>query len=153
MKIYSISQTPPNFKQRTSPEVVHNSRNEASSLARIPFLFAKAGMLSTERVVTGCYWAVWGHTERKKEHVVMGSLGQSGILLQNASGHKCFRFPPLPPTHTHIQLHTNLETRSKTFTEIVTLPAQTGYAKKYIFKWVNDGEEKEYSKCPGNIFQ
>ena len=99
-KVYSVSQTPPNFKQRTSLEVVHNSRNEASSLTRIPFLSAKAGMLRTERVVTGCCWAVWGRTVIKKECVVMGSMGQSGILLQNASSHKCFSFPPsTPPPH------------------------------------------------------
>ena len=29
-----------NFEQMTSPEVVNNSGNEATSLARIPFLFA-----------------------------------------------------------------------------------------------------------------
>ena len=35
----SNSQTPPNFEQRTLLEVMHNSRNEATSLMRIPFLF------------------------------------------------------------------------------------------------------------------
>ena len=40
LKIHSVSQTSPNFEQRTSPEVVNNSGNEATSLARIPFLFA-----------------------------------------------------------------------------------------------------------------
>ena len=40
LKIHSVSQTPLNFEQRTSPEVRHNSGNEATSLARIPFLFA-----------------------------------------------------------------------------------------------------------------
>ena len=40
LKIHSVSQTTPNFKQMTSPEVVNNSGNEATSLARIPFLFA-----------------------------------------------------------------------------------------------------------------
>ena len=40
LKIHSISQTLPNFKQRTSTEVINNSGNEATSLARIPFLFA-----------------------------------------------------------------------------------------------------------------
>ena len=40
LKIHSVSQTQPNFKQRTLPEVVNNSGNEATSLARIPFLFA-----------------------------------------------------------------------------------------------------------------
>ena len=40
LKIHSVSQTSPNFKQTTSPEVVNNSGNEATSLARIPFLFA-----------------------------------------------------------------------------------------------------------------
>ena len=40
LKIHSVSQTSPNFKQTTSPEVVNNSGNEATSLTRIPFLFA-----------------------------------------------------------------------------------------------------------------
>ena len=40
LKIHSVSQTPPNFKQRTSLEVENNSGNEATSLMRIPFLFA-----------------------------------------------------------------------------------------------------------------
>ena len=40
LKIHSVSQTPLNFEQTTSPEVVNNSENEATSLARIPFLFA-----------------------------------------------------------------------------------------------------------------
>ena len=44
LKIHSVSQTPLNFKQRTSLEVVNNSRNEATSLMRILFLFASDGM-------------------------------------------------------------------------------------------------------------
>ena len=40
LKIHSVSQTQSNFEQKTSPEGVNNSRNEATSLARIPFLFA-----------------------------------------------------------------------------------------------------------------
>ena len=40
LKIHSVSQTSPNFEQTTSPEVVINSGNKATSLARIPFLFA-----------------------------------------------------------------------------------------------------------------
>ena len=40
LKIHSVSQTSPNFEQTTSPEVVNNSGNEATSLARILFLFA-----------------------------------------------------------------------------------------------------------------
>ena len=40
LKIHSISQTPLNFKQRTSLEVVKNSGNKATCLARILFLFA-----------------------------------------------------------------------------------------------------------------
>ena len=40
LKIHSITQTSPNFKQTTLLEVVNNSENEATSLARIPFLFA-----------------------------------------------------------------------------------------------------------------
>ena len=39
-KIHIVSQTSPNFKQTTSPEVVINRGNEAKSLARIQFLFA-----------------------------------------------------------------------------------------------------------------
>ena len=40
LKIHSVSQTPLNFEQKTSPEVVNNGGNEATSLARILFLFA-----------------------------------------------------------------------------------------------------------------
>ena len=40
LKIHSISQTSPNFEQRTSLEVVNNTGNEATSLTRILFLFA-----------------------------------------------------------------------------------------------------------------
>ena len=40
LKIHSISQTSPNFEQTTSPEVLNNSGNKATSLARIPLLFA-----------------------------------------------------------------------------------------------------------------
>ena len=40
LKINSVSQTSPNFKQTTSPEAVNNSGNEAISLTRILFLFA-----------------------------------------------------------------------------------------------------------------
>ena len=40
LKIHSVSQTPLNFEQRTLPEVVNYSRNKATSLARILFLFA-----------------------------------------------------------------------------------------------------------------
>ena len=46
LKIHSISQTPPNFKQKTSPEVVNNTVND--------------------RLLAGCYWAVWGCTLRQK---------------------------------------------------------------------------------------
>ena len=40
LKIHSVSQTSPNFEQTTAPEVVNNSENDATSLTRIPFLFA-----------------------------------------------------------------------------------------------------------------
>ena len=40
LKIHSISQTPLNFEQRTSLEVVNSSGNEAISLVRFSFLFA-----------------------------------------------------------------------------------------------------------------
>ena len=40
LKIHSISQTSQNFEHKTSPEVGNSSGNEATSLARIPFLFA-----------------------------------------------------------------------------------------------------------------
>ena len=40
LKIHSISQTSMNFEQTTSPEVVNNSGNEATSLMRSPFLVA-----------------------------------------------------------------------------------------------------------------
>ena len=34
LKVNSVSQTPPNFEQRTSMEVANNSRNEAKSLRK-----------------------------------------------------------------------------------------------------------------------
>ena len=40
LKIHSVSQTQLNFEQRTSLDVVNNSGNEATSLAKILFLFA-----------------------------------------------------------------------------------------------------------------
>ena len=40
LKIHSVSQTLLNFEQTTLWEVVNNSENEATSLVRIPFLFA-----------------------------------------------------------------------------------------------------------------
>ena len=40
LKIHSVSQTSLHFEQRTLPEVVNNSGNEAISLVRIPFLLA-----------------------------------------------------------------------------------------------------------------
>ena len=73
-KIHSISQTQPNFEQRTSPEVVLSSVNEATNLTRIPYLFAWDSV-----------WRVWllatirQSCSKKKEQVVMGSLGQSGL--------------------------------------------------------------------------
>ena len=44
LKIHNVSQTPLNFEQMTSPEVAHNSRNEAKSLMRILFLLASDRM-------------------------------------------------------------------------------------------------------------
>ena len=40
LKIHSVSQTSLNFKPRTLLKVVNNSRNKATGLVRIPFLFA-----------------------------------------------------------------------------------------------------------------
>ena len=40
LKIYSVSQTSPNFEQTTLPEVVNNSGNKTTSLMRIPLQFA-----------------------------------------------------------------------------------------------------------------
>ena len=40
VKIHSVSQTSPNFEQTTSLEAVNNSGNEATSFARILFVFA-----------------------------------------------------------------------------------------------------------------
>ena len=40
LKIHSVSQTPLNFEQKTSPKIVNKSGNEATSLAKIMFLFA-----------------------------------------------------------------------------------------------------------------
>ena len=40
LKMHSVSQTSPNLKQRTSPEVVNNNGNKATSLVSIPFWYA-----------------------------------------------------------------------------------------------------------------
>ena len=101
-KIQSISQTPPNFKQRTSPEVVNNSGNQATSLqatstslARTPFLFASDRGCQFSAYV---YWAVWGFTVRKK-WVIMGRLGPSGFSVTSGvttwiGGHHMLIFVP-----------------------------------------------------------
>ena len=39
-------------------------------------------------VVTGHYWVVWGHAVRKKEQVVMGNLGQSGLIMMHYQAKK-----------------------------------------------------------------
>ena len=81
LKIHSVFQTPQNFEQRTSPEIVNNSGNEATSLVRILFLLSICIIwdASMEHLLTRCYQAVWGCAVRKKERAVTGSLGQSGL--------------------------------------------------------------------------
>ena len=68
---------------RTSPEVVNNSGNEATSLVRILFLLSICIIwdASMEHLLTSCYQAVWGRAVRKKEWAVTltGGLGQSGL--------------------------------------------------------------------------
>ena len=43
LKMDSVSQTPPNFEQKTSVKVVHNSRNKATSVVRFPSCLHKLG--------------------------------------------------------------------------------------------------------------
>ena len=78
LKIHSVSQTPPKFKQRTSLEVVNNSGKEATSLMRIHShlhkLWCQHGA-SAYRPLPGDL----GSRSKKKERAVMGSLGQSGL--------------------------------------------------------------------------
>ena len=97
-KIHSISRTPPNFKQRTSPEVVNNSGNQATStsLARTPFLFASDRGCQFSTCV---YWAVWGFTVRKK-WVIMGRLGPSGFSVTEC-GHNMDWWPSHANLCTH----------------------------------------------------
>ena len=63
LKIRSVSQTPPNFEQKTLPETVNNSRNEATSPEKIPFLFAQVGLP---------VWSMW----------LLTTTGQSGVTQQ-----------------------------------------------------------------------
>ena len=55
LKIDSISQTPLNFKQRTSLETVCSSGNEAASLVRILLLFGSGRLLFV------FWWVACGH--------------------------------------------------------------------------------------------
>ena len=78
LKIHSVSQTTPNFKQRTSSEVVNNNENEATSLVRIPFFSHKLGCQHG----ASTYWLLPGGLglhSKKKERAVTGSLEQSGL--------------------------------------------------------------------------
>ena len=88
LKIHSVSQsqTQQNFEQRTSPELVNNSGNEAKSLTRIMFLLSICLIwdASMEHLLTRCYQAVWGRTVRKKERAVTGGLGQSELTHSRA---------------------------------------------------------------------
>ena len=62
LKIHSVSETPPNFKRRISLEVVNNSRNEATSLARIPFLFGNLHKLGCQHGASAWLSTDWMFT-------------------------------------------------------------------------------------------
>ena len=116
-KIHSISQTPPNFEQKTSPEVVNNSRNQATStsLARTPFLFASDRGCQFSACV---YWAVWGFTVRKK-WVIMGRLGPSGFSVTEW-GHNMDWWP----SHANLCTHPESSLESKFFADCTRLSAK-----------------------------
>ena len=93
LKIHSISQTPPNFEQRTSLEVVNN-RNEATSLMRIPFVFVISWDASMECLLTGRNWAVQGHMVWKKNGqlwAVWGKVGYGTLREPVESGDSILR--------------------------------------------------------------
>ena len=60
-----------------------------------PVPFCISWDASKECVVTGRYWAVWGHAVRKKEWVVTCCLGQSGLKHTMPMTLKCLtaRYP------------------------------------------------------------
>ena len=78
LKILSISQTTPNFKQRTSLKVVHNSGNELQvSQKSHPYLHklgCQHGLCGYQQLPGSL-----GSRSKKKEWAVMGSLVQSGL--------------------------------------------------------------------------
>ena len=65
LKIHTISQNSPNFEQRTSPEVINNNGNKATSHENpIPICISQDA--SMERVLDGRYQVVWRFMVRQK---------------------------------------------------------------------------------------
>ena len=76
LKIHSISQTPLNFEQRISLEVVNDSGNKATGLVKIPKATSLVKIpLLFEAGIPGSL----GSCSKKKEWAVTGGLGQSGL--------------------------------------------------------------------------
>jgi len=67
LKIHSVSQTPPNFKQRTIPEMVHNVGIKVTSLARILFIFASDRMSVRSTCLLAATRGLGKHSKKKKE--------------------------------------------------------------------------------------
>ena len=63
LKIHSVSQTQPNFEQRTLPEVVKNSRNESCENP-VPICINRDASL--DRLLDGHYRAVSAFAIRQK---------------------------------------------------------------------------------------
>ena len=102
LKINSVSQTPLNFEQRTSLEAV-------------PVPICIRWDANMEPVVTAHYWVVQGCTATtKKEQVVTGSLGRSGLTWAILNGltlpkcvfHVCiFAWPGFTHNVVSLEMH------------------------------------------------
>ena len=77
LKIHTISQTSPNFEQRTSPEVVNYNGNKATSHENpIPVCISRDGACASWALPGGL-----GFQGKAKEWAVTGGLGPSGLRL------------------------------------------------------------------------
>ena len=80
LKIHSVSQTSPNFEQMTSPDVVNNSENKATSRENpVPICISRDA--SMEHLLASRYRAIWGFTVRKKSGQWRAVWGQVGWVL------------------------------------------------------------------------
>lgn len=103
------SQTPANFEQRTSSEVVHNvtiAQNKATTLVRIPLLFASNGMPAWSMcLLATTRWS--GIAQYKKRD---GKIGPSGIFkCKTKRSFFFFQFHITQRSQIHFLLHWNCQ--------------------------------------------